>query len=65
MKFLQCAHSKMHQSIPECEKYFTYFFFFFQENQTREKQKLDKKKAEKHEERLKNKELIREGKAPV
>ena len=35
------------------------------ENQAREKNKIEKKKKDKNDERLKNKELLKEGKAPV
>ena len=40
-------------------------YYLLKENQAREKNKIEKKKKDKNDERLKNKELLKEGKAPV
>ena len=39
--------------------------YLLQENQAREKQKIEKKKKAKLDEKLQNKELLKEGKSPV
>jgi len=41
------------------------YYYLLKENQAREKNKIEKKKKDKNDERLKNKELLKEGKAPV